>query len=46
MPALKLDRVYLRELDPVRAETLVGDPWASLSDHAPVLVRAAWRKHA
>lgn len=38
LPALKLDRVYTRGLDVVKAETLSGSPWKSLSDHVPLLL--------
>ncbi|HVJ65206.1 MAG TPA: endonuclease/exonuclease/phosphatase family protein [Bdellovibrionota bacterium] len=37
-PLLSLDRVYYRNLDPVRAEVLRGDPWRRLSDHLALTV--------
>ncbi len=35
-PLLRLDRVYLRNLNHARAEVLRGRPWRTLSDHAPL----------
>jgi endonuclease/exonuclease/phosphatase family metal-dependent hydrolase len=35
-PLFKLDRVYARGLSMVGGQALVGDPWGSLSDHAPL----------
>jgi endonuclease/exonuclease/phosphatase family metal-dependent hydrolase len=37
-PALVLDRVFLRNLVPLRAVRLSGKPWRELSDHLPLLV--------
>ncbi len=37
-PLLRLDRLYVRGLKPLRAECLTGDPWRTLSDHAALLV--------
>lgn len=36
LPVLKLDRIYFRNLELIRARVLKGRPWNSLSDHAPV----------
>ncbi len=36
-PMLRLDRLYVRGLKPLRAECLTGNPWRSLSDHAALL---------
>ena len=36
-PLLRLDRLYVRGVKPLRAECLTGDPWRSLSDHAALL---------
>jgi endonuclease/exonuclease/phosphatase family metal-dependent hydrolase len=33
MPALRLDRIYFRSLQPKAARTLNEKPWSSLSDH-------------
>ncbi len=38
MPALKLDRVYVRNAEIVRAERLDGPPWNRLSDHTPLVI--------
>jgi endonuclease/exonuclease/phosphatase family metal-dependent hydrolase len=38
MPALRLDRVYFRELKLESAQALTGAPWSQLSDHAALLV--------
>ena len=35
-PLLKLDRIYVRGLDSLSAEVMLGAPWAKLSDHAPL----------
>jgi endonuclease/exonuclease/phosphatase family metal-dependent hydrolase len=35
-PLFKLDRVYARGLSMVGGQALVGEPWGSLSDHAPL----------
>ncbi|MEK7692495.1 MAG: endonuclease/exonuclease/phosphatase family protein [Bdellovibrionota bacterium] len=37
MPALRLDRIYCRGLDPLSAQVLRGGVWNLLSDHLPVL---------
>ena len=37
MPILKLDRVYCRGFQIKRAESLSGQPWRTLSDHAAYL---------
>lgn len=39
-PILRLDRVYLRNARPRRAEVLSTRPWSHLSDHAPLAVEA------
>jgi endonuclease/exonuclease/phosphatase family metal-dependent hydrolase len=36
-PVFALDRIYVRNLRPVRAERLTGKPWADLSDHLPLV---------
>lgn len=33
MPVLKLDRIYIRGLESLHAESLNGHPWRGLSDH-------------
>ncbi|MDQ7989699.1 MAG: endonuclease/exonuclease/phosphatase family protein [Candidatus Dactylopiibacterium sp.] len=38
MPVLRLDRVYLRGIQPVSATVLWGAQWVGLSDHAPLSV--------
>ena len=35
-PAMRLDRVYFRGLQPVRAQVMSGAPWNRLSDHAAI----------
>ena len=35
-PLLCLDRIYVRGWVPRRAEALHGEPWSTLSDHAPL----------
>lgn len=39
-PMLRLDRVYLKNARPRRAEVLSTRPWSHLSDHAPLAVEA------
>ena len=34
LPALKLDRIYYRGLQPMEAACFTGKPWSELSDHA------------
>lgn len=38
-PLLRLDRVYARGFSAVDGEILIGDPWSSLSDHAPLYAK-------
>lgn len=40
-PLLRLDRVYLRHVEPRRAEVLSTRPWSHLSDHTPLSVEVA-----
>jgi len=40
-PVLRLDRVYLRNAVPRRADVLSTRPWSHLSDHAPLAVEVA-----
>lgn len=40
-PLLRLDRVYLRNVEARRAEVLSTRPWSHLSDHAPLVVELA-----
>jgi endonuclease/exonuclease/phosphatase family metal-dependent hydrolase len=40
LPMLRLDRLYLRHLEPYEARVLAERPWSRLSDHAPLLVDA------
>lgn len=40
-PFLRLDRIYLRGLEPVTAECLSGAPWSELSDHAALFAELA-----
>lgn len=35
-PVLKLDRIYIRGIQPVSATILTGKPWNKLSDHLPI----------
>lgn len=35
-PLLRLDRIYVRNLQAVRPQVLTGPPWSQLSDHAPL----------
>lgn len=35
-PLLRLDRVYARGFSAIDGEILTGEPWTSLSDHAPL----------
>lgn len=37
-PLMRLDRIYYRGLQPVRAEVLRGPQWRTLSDHLPLMV--------
>lgn len=41
MPVLPLDRVYVRNLEPVSVRVLSQAPWNRLSDHAAVLAEVA-----
>jgi endonuclease/exonuclease/phosphatase family metal-dependent hydrolase len=38
MPALRLDRIYVRNLKAHRPQVLAARPWSHLSDHAPLSV--------
>ena len=38
MPALRLDRIYVRNLKASRPQVLAARPWSHLSDHAPLSV--------
>ncbi|MVV47649.1 endonuclease/exonuclease/phosphatase family protein [Pseudomonas sp. PB120] len=38
MPALRLDRIYVRNLKASRPQVLTTRPWSHLSDHAPLSV--------
>ncbi len=40
-PMLRLDRVYLRGLQPTAAQRLIGGRWSGLSDHCALLVDIA-----
>lgn len=40
-PMLRLDRIYLRGLEPITAECLSGRPWSELSDHAALFAELA-----
>ncbi|HEX7037517.1 MAG TPA: endonuclease/exonuclease/phosphatase family protein [Pseudomonadales bacterium] len=40
-PLLRLDRVYLRNAEPRRADVLSARPWSHLSDHTPLSVEVA-----
>lgn len=35
-PILRLDRIYYRNFNPLKALCFTGDPWKSLSDHNPL----------
>jgi len=37
-PALRLDRIYVRNLKACRPQVLTNRPWSHLSDHAPLSV--------
>ncbi len=37
LPLLSLDRIYVRGLTVLHAETLNGQPWSNLSDHNPLV---------
>jgi endonuclease/exonuclease/phosphatase family metal-dependent hydrolase len=37
-PVFNLDRVYVRNLEPVQAKRIDGAPWDELSDHLPLFV--------
>ncbi|MEW5853818.1 MAG: endonuclease/exonuclease/phosphatase family protein [Myxococcota bacterium] len=41
-PFLRLDRIYYRGLDLKKADSLTGDPWRKLSDHAAVTAELAY----
>lgn len=36
-PVFALDRIYVRNLKPVLAKRLTGEPWSDLSDHLPLV---------
>jgi len=38
LPTLRLDRVYVRGVQILKAKRLDGKPWRSLSDHVPLLL--------
>ncbi|VVN47473.1 endonuclease/exonuclease/phosphatase family protein [Pseudomonas fluorescens] len=38
LPALRLDRIYVRNLKASRPQVLAARPWSHLSDHAPLSV--------
>jgi endonuclease/exonuclease/phosphatase family metal-dependent hydrolase len=38
LPALRLDRIYVRNLKASRPKVLAARPWSHLSDHAPLSV--------
>lgn len=38
MPLLQMDRVYVRGVEVIASQRLLGQPWRSLSDHIPLLV--------
>ncbi|VVQ17876.1 hypothetical protein PS914_06084 [Pseudomonas fluorescens] len=38
LPALRLDRIYVRNLKASRPQVLASRPWSHLSDHAPLSV--------
>jgi endonuclease/exonuclease/phosphatase family metal-dependent hydrolase len=38
LPALRLDRIYVRNLKASRPKVLTNRPWSHLSDHAPLSV--------
>lgn len=40
-PVLAMDRIYLRSLRAMSAQTLTAHPWSHLSDHAPLLAMVA-----
>ncbi len=41
MPFLKLDRIYLRGMQPLHAQALTGRPWRHLSDHTAIYAELA-----
>jgi endonuclease/exonuclease/phosphatase family metal-dependent hydrolase len=38
LPALRLDRIYVRNLKASQPQVLAARPWSHLSDHAPLSV--------
>ena len=38
MPALRLDRIYVRNLKASQPTVLANRPWSHLSDHVPLSV--------
>ncbi|MNF98464.1 hypothetical protein D3C84_813220 [compost metagenome] len=38
LPALRLDRIYVRNLKASQPQVLASRPWSHLSDHAPLSV--------
>lgn len=42
-PFLKLDRIYIRGVEPIAAQVLKGKAWSRLSDHLPITARVALR---
>ncbi len=42
LPWLRLDRIYCRGFIVEQAQVLRGQPWAQLSDHAPILAELRW----
>jgi endonuclease/exonuclease/phosphatase family metal-dependent hydrolase len=41
LPALRLDRIYYRNLKPRAAQTMAGKPWSQLSDHCALFAEFA-----
>ncbi len=39
MPFLRLDRIYVRDLNVAGVQRLVGSPWSRLSDHVALAAR-------
>jgi endonuclease/exonuclease/phosphatase family metal-dependent hydrolase len=42
MPVFRLDRIYFLGFEASYAQALHAEPWASLSDHSPLIAQFAW----
>jgi len=41
-PALRMDRIYFKDIIPIKCERFSGRPWRRLSDHTPLYAEFAW----